>query len=517
MLKGGWMQRQTDSRRRGMPIFALTVALAWAFSYASGTVNYDTAWTYMYHGGKTARGKGVYDNLRDIRILPGGEALCLGQTGDSNSVAKALLIKLSADGKEVQKKIYGMPERLDGTSFLIASNGDYVFGGDRFGAPVLVRLDSAFNLKWSTWYYDSVANRNILARGASINAILETDAGRLVTVAGDFFPDNNGQNLGNYAAFLEFDAAGAVKRTNEWLDVTGFEVAGWSLARSPIGGYLIGGNQASFYVDSTGNLQTKNQYSFSLPGVGSEVNNVTRVRNLRDGRAIVIGQSYEEDCWTKYQRLYFDAWWSTATGTGSAGARHTAGVSGANDVVYDVTQLLDGNLAFVGKKQSFDQISGVWAFVTDSSGSEVLWEKQIRLPYQSEDGAAAGPNTVVATPDSGFTVVGRNQFPDSLGGMDAFVAHFVPKAGSATRISRRQDGIRCFQAGSAWAVAFSSPAGAEAELSLMGLDGKVVSITRTHAGPGQTVLHFDPRRIMAGLHVWRLKLDGVPRSGVVVF
>lgn len=495
----------------------LAIALCCAAAFAANQVNYDTAWTYMYHGGKTAGGTAINDNLRDIQVLPGGESICLGQTSDSNSVGKALLIELSPDGKEVRKKIFGMPEKLDGTSFLRAANGDFLFGGDRFGAPILVRLDSAFNLKWSTWYYDSVNNRHILSRGASINAIVETAGGRVATVAGDFFPDNYGQALRNYAAFLEFDAAGAVKRSNEWLDVTGYDVAGWSLAQSQIGGYLIGGNQASFYVDSTGNLQTKNQYSFSLPGVGSEVNNVMRVRNLRNGKAIVIGQSYEEDCWTKYQRLYYDAWWSTLSGTGSAGARNTAGVSGANDVVYDVAQLLDGRLAFVGKKQSFDQIGGVWAFVTDSSGSTVLWEKQLRLPYKSDDGSGADPNAVVATPDSGFTVVGRDQLPDSLGGTDAFAAHFVPKATSSTRITRAQDGIRCFQSGGGWAVAFSSPAGVEAELSLLDLDGKMLSLTRTHARPGETVLRIDPRRVPAGLHVWRLKLDGVPRSGKILF
>lgn len=305
--------------------FTLVYLLTCAANFAAGQANYDTAWTYMYHGGKTARGTATNDNLRDIQVLPGGEALCLGQTTDSNSVAEALLIKLSPDGKEIQKKIFGMPERLDGISFLRAANGDFLLGGDRYGAPTLIRLDSALNIKWSSWYYDSVDNRNILSRGASINAILETAEGHIVTAAGDFFPDNYGQNLHNYAAFLEFDSAGVVKRGNEWSDLTGYDVAGWSLARSQSGGYLIGGNQASFYIDPNGILQAQNRYAFSLPDVGTVVNNVMRMRNLRNGAAIVIGQSYEEDCWTKYQRLYYDAWWSATSPLGSAGARHTAG------------------------------------------------------------------------------------------------------------------------------------------------------------------------------------------------
>jgi len=278
----------------------------------------------MYHGGRSANGTATYDDLKDIRILPGGEALCLGQTSDLNPTAKALLIKLSADGKAVRKKSYGMPEKLEGTSVLIAANGDFLFGGDRFGAPILVRLDSAFNIKWSTWYYDSIDNRHILSRGAAINAILETPEGHLVAAAGEFFPDNYGLTLHNYAAFLEFDAAGVMKRTNEW---------------------------------------------------------------------------------------------SALSPTGSAGARHTAGVSGANDIVYDVAQLLGGNLVFVGKKRDFDQIGGVWAFVTDSSGSQVLWEKQLLLPYLSDDGVAADPNAVPASP---------------------------------IRVSGEQGGVCCFQAGGDW-------------------------------------------------------------------
>lgn len=172
---------------------------------------------------------------------------------------------------------------------------------------------------------------------------------------------------------------------------------------------------------------------------------------------------------------------------------------------------------FVGRKAVLDQVGGVWVFVTDSSGSTVLWEKQLPLPYQSNDGLGAVPNAVAATLDSGFTVVGKNQFPDSLGGIDAFVAHFVPEGASAARISRVQGDIRCFRAGGQWAVAFTSPTGANAELSLLDLDGKILNLVRTRTGAGETVLHFDSHRASAGLHVLRLKLGGVTRSGKIVF
>lgn len=144
-----------------------------------------------------------------------------------------------------------------------------------------------------------------------------------------------------------------------------------------------------------------------LDGVGSMVNNVSRAKMLRNGSLMVAGQAYEGNCWKKYQRLEYDAWWSPISyAYGLNETWDTAGVQGASDKILDFTQLENGNIVFVGKKADYT-IGGIWAFVTDSTGKKILWERQFGIPYFHEDGRAPMPLSVCATSDNGFTVVGK--------------------------------------------------------------------------------------------------------------
>ena len=188
-----------------------------------------------------------------------------------------------------------------------------------------------------------------------------------------------------------------------------------------------------YYTDSLGNPLWKSNYTFSLAGVGTVKNNISRAKVLRDNTLIVAGQAYEGNCWTKYKTLYYDAWWSPVNyGSGLNTNWDTAGREGGSDGLYDFTQLNNGNLVFVGNKDNTSSDSGgIWTFVTDSTGKHLYWEKQTKVFYKKDDGRAVTPYSVCATPDGGFTVVGVDQCVDSLGGKNAFAAHFISKPISA--------------------------------------------------------------------------------------
>lgn len=492
------------------------MGLFWAAPMVQGAVEYDTAWTFVYDGGKRKTGGPISDNFRDIKIYPNGDALAVGETRDSNFLEHALVVKLSAEGKVLAKQLQGSKQGTGAGSLVITSSGDVVIGGYRYVEPWLLRLDSELNVKHSTWLYDSVGSRTILAQSAMINSVIEVAEGGIVAAAGDAFPDNEGQTLRNYAAFLEFDSSGARQRASQWKDPTGYEIAGWSIAKRESGGYLLGGKQAVLALDAGGSGSAMD-YRFSLPGVGTVVNNVFRVRNLRNGKTIVAGQSYEEDCWTKYQRLSYDAWWSPLSSSGNDDARYVAGVSGAQDVIYDATQLVDGNLVFVGRKTGFDGVGGVWALVTDSTGKTLLWEKQVRIPYRSNDGIAATPWAVAAAPDSGFTVAGILRVPDSLGAQNAFAAHFRPKPTSTVLLRNSAGTVRPVRPGEL-AISLAFPKAGVAMLKVFDSRGRLVAERRdVIARPGMGTMTIDISQQKAGIHFWKIDAPGVRQSGKFLF
>jgi hypothetical protein len=475
-----------------------------AGAFAASAVTYDTAWTFVYDGGKSKDGDPIPDNFRDVKVLPNGIAVCAGETRDTNRVPNALLMELSPAGKPVQKKLLWLQGGIGAAAIEVSAKGGFLVGGQRFGAPLLMRLDAGLSIKSSAWYYDSIANKDLLARRASINSILETQDGRIVTAAGDAFPDNRGQALNNYAAYLEFDTAGAQARVNEWLDNAGYELGGWSIALGESQGYLLAGNQALYILDTTGNLRTRNRFSFSLTGVGTVANNVSRVHKLRDGSRMVAGQAYEEDCWTRYQRLYYDAWWSPLSASGKDDSRYVAGVSGANDRIFDFAQLADGRIAFVGAKGTAVD-SGIWVFVTDSTGKTVEWQRQYNLPGLDQGSARSNiqPFAIAAAPDGGFIVAAEEGAKDQNNNACAFKFVAKPTTSSfslspaAAPLFFRRDGKLVFT--------LAGRQTAEAELRFFDLRGEPAGSWRGSSRGGRIEFAIESSRREHGAFLWQLR------------
>jgi hypothetical protein len=427
--------RRVAMRCSAQMVFVVIVvgvmAVEVAGANAAEAVNYDTAWTFVYDGGRCTTGlkRAIPDAFYDIKELPTGGSICVGVTTDSANYKGIFIVKLSNIGKLVWKKRYFRSGI--GKSICIAPNGDFIIGGARTLQPLIMRTDTAGNIKWSTWYYDSIQGRSLLLGPGIVNSIRETSRVTIITAAGDEFPDNGGQNLTNYAACLELDSSGTVRNRYEWPSITGYKFGGFCIEELTPTSYLISGNQAAGCWDTSGNSLWRTSYTFSLPEVGTVVNNVMRAKKIRGGTLIVAGQAYEGNCWRRYQTFYSDAWWSPASFTNGQNSEwDTAGTQGSNESLYDFTQLIDNKLVFVGKKDDFVN-GGVWVFITDSTARNVLWEKQFRIPYRSSPGITPRPLSVCATADSGFTVVGDYNCHDSLGGTNAFAAHFKPAPATA--------------------------------------------------------------------------------------
>ena len=355
--------------------------------------------------------------------------VCVGQSGDTSStVAQIICLKLDGSGKLLMKKLYSHQENQYGYSLAIKKNGDFIIGGNRVGGPLLMQTDSLENIKWSTWFYDSVAYKLRLQNSATINSLRETSRGTIICAAGDPYPNNNGQVLNNYAAILEFDSLGNMHHYREFNNVTGYNIGGFYVDETQGKNFVLSGNQGVLYTDTVDYVLWQKNYTFMLTGVGSETNNISRAKVLRDNNLIVAGQAYEGNCWTTYKHLYYDAWWSSADyGSGSNRDWDTAGKQGADDYIRDFTQLDNGNLVFAGIKGGANGNSPLWIFVTDSTGKHLLWEKQFL--NNSTKNVIMSPLSVAASPDGGFTVVGYGNFGTDAN--DAFAQHFVYKPISA--------------------------------------------------------------------------------------
>lgn len=491
-------------KRKIENLFSVTmVLLIFCVMNITAGVYYDTAWTYVYDGGKTNDNQAIADDFHSVRVLPDGACVCVGKTRDTMRIGNILLMKLSDKGTVLWKKLY---TRAEGSSIDVAENGDFIIGGNRKYGPVILRTDSVGNVKWSTWYYDSIKDQTILSSSVTVNCIYETNNKRIVCAAGDEFPDNGGSTLNNYAAYLEFDSTGRYKRSRQWNNITGYNITGFDIEETKDGDFLLSGNKSVFYLDTTGLAQWQKDFSFTLEGVGSEVNNITRAKKLRDGTLMVAGQAYEGNCWTKYKKLYYDAWWSPITTGGTYTAWDTAGRQGGDDAIYDFTQLVDGKLVFVGKKSSVTEIGGVWAFVTDSTGGTILWESQINIPYKTADGRAPRPLSVCASPDSGFAVAGDYACTDSIGGMNAFVAHYVPSTAatiSSSQIKRQEKfHVNCRVTGSRVVFTLSNVANSQTELLIYDAAGKRVAKI---AGNGKKNLKWNCSGMSRGVYLYKIK------------
>ncbi len=492
----------------------LCLGLCAGEGFAADSANYDTAWTFIYDGGVSSTGRAIPDNFRDIRILPNGDAVCVGGTADSALESEILLIRLSPSGEMVRKKRIGVRLGTRGTALEVIGKGGYLVGGDRYGAPFVVWLDSQFNVERSLWYFDSVAVKEKLEKSATINSIVETQDGRILAAAGDIFPDNDGLEMNSYAALLEFDSSGNAKPHRDWLNPAGYEVAGWSLTHAESGGYMLGGKQAVFLLDSLGRLTSKAQYTFSLPGVGSVTNNVSRVHQLRSGMVMVAGQSYEEDCWTRYQRLYYDAWWSPLSLTGGDNFRYTAGISGSDDFLFDFAQLADGRIAFIGRKGVSEY--GLWAFVTDSTGKSIVWERMYNLPglINGKPRNTLSPLSIAGTPDSGFIVIGYEG--SRSGNPNAWAFKFVPKPLPVSIPSRPLPALRPSIGGKTWVFAFDAPSAGEAHLDISNLQGrKIIGYDRHLTQAGKSAIQVDASSLRPGAYIWKLRVGSESRQGII--
>jgi len=296
-----------------------------------------------------------------------------------------------------------------------------------------MRTDTAGNLKWARWVYDSTNNRaTVILQAATVNSVREMSTGNIACAAGKYFTDLNyiyGSLNSNYAGFLVCDSAGKGLRGGGLNNSAGYYVGGFDIEETPSGAYLISGNQAINFVDTSSTTIWQCAYKFMLEKVGLEINNVVRCKKLRNGTFVVAGMAYEGNCWTNFEKLYYDAWWSPISLVdGHHTTWDTAGYQGGNDQINDFTQLRDDNLVFIGKKNINTAEKGIWVFVTSSTSNQIYWEKEISGSLNG-----AEPYSVCATPDSGFTVVGKK-------GYNAFAAHFVPKppVGAAQDTPRRK-------------------------------------------------------------------------------
>jgi hypothetical protein len=479
---------------------------------AADSAYYDTAWSFTYDGGLTKDGDPIRDSFRDVKILPNGDAICVGGTWDSVYYGDILLMQLNPEGGVVRKKLFTATQSLYGTSILISKRGEFVISGDKVNAPYLVRLDQDWNIKSESWYYDSIAHKHILLRAASLQSLVETRDGRFVATGGDLFPDRTN----NYAVWMEYDSLGALTNYREWINHTGYEIAGWSIAEKASGDFFMGGKQTVAYMDSIGVRLGENKYTFFLTGVGTETNNVTRVRKLRDGRFIVVGQAYEEDCWTRYHQLFYDGWWSILTPTGGNRDWNTAGKSGVNDNVYDATQLVDGRIVLIGQRGSQPSY-GLWVMVTDTSAKNIEWEGNFNLPGKSPSGdnrTNLVSTSVAATPDSGFIVVG---YEGAAGNDNAFAFKFIPTAKPTSNLPHRTGDALAFDGVHQNMFVYSAPPGEDVALRLYDWTGREAArVQQRSRSSGHGRFDLAPFGLKRGVYLWELRGRRAVARGTLV-
>lgn len=121
-------------------------------------VSYDTAWTFVYDGGKFSDGKPIEDNFGSILALKDGSCICVGGSLDTSGQAGILFVKLNPTGEMVHKKlIYGNSIYYCwGNTICLLKNKDFIIGGMKTARPWVLRTDSLGEIKWSTTtrYFD---------------------------------------------------------------------------------------------------------------------------------------------------------------------------------------------------------------------------------------------------------------------------------------------------------------------------------------------------------------------------
>jgi hypothetical protein len=98
LKSGGLMQPSIRTNRPFLGLVALGLFLTAGQAISANTAYYDTAWTYVYDGGKAKNGRVIGDNFSDLKILPNGDAICVGDTRDTAWIQSVLIIQLSTSG-----------------------------------------------------------------------------------------------------------------------------------------------------------------------------------------------------------------------------------------------------------------------------------------------------------------------------------------------------------------------------------------------------------------------------------
>jgi hypothetical protein len=323
--------------------------------------------------------------------------------------------------------------------------------------------------------------------------------------------------LKDYEATLMFDSTGKLIKWGEGGGQAGFQISGFSIEEAANGKYFLAGNQAVAYLDTNILAIWEKKYTIWLQGVGTVTNNITRCKKLRNGTIMVAGQAYEGNCWTNFQSLYYDAWWSPISiANGANTTWDTAGVQGQSDIIYDFTQLINGNLVFTGVNGN-----GVWAFVTDSTGKEILWQGNSILPGVDANGGdlrILRPLSVCATPDTGFTIVGdNNTFGNNH---NAFAMHWVSKQPVSVhdpRTARVVTNTRCTIHGGQARFHFTLTSAADVELSVFDAQGKLVAhLSKKNMGPGAAKLNWDASLLGKGVYMYQMQIGENVVAGKIV-
>jgi hypothetical protein len=443
--------------------------------------------------------------------------VCVGETVDSSTkLGQTILLKIDNSGKTLQKKLFVTNNQQNARynnqyahSLAITKNGDLIIGGVRFIGPYIMRMDTLGNIKWATWYYDSTGDKNLLQGKGVINSLHETSRGTIICAVGDEYPFNNGQPLNNYAVLLELDSLGRnpymptelAYVAGQFSNEAGYRIGGFYVDETKGQNFVLSGNESVYYTDSIGNPQWRQNYLTTPTGVGSQSNNVSRAKVLRDNTLMVAGQAYETDSWTRFNHLYYDAWWSPVDyASGTMNARYMTGSPGDDDYLLDFTQLTNGNLVFVGTKGTSYGYAPIWVFVMDSTGKRLLFNKGF-FPRDSTIIGTQYPRAITATPDNGFTVVGYINH----NGKDALAMHFVPKPVSAVVsrnifLSESINGFNVHVAGAKLIVNNNSVIKNNGEASLFNLTGRQIAVQT-----GKKEIVFDISKLSHGTYFVRVK------------
>ena len=369
-----------------------------------------------------------------------------------------------------------------------------------------MRIDSGSgNVKWGTWYYDSLQDKHLLQGPGIINSIKETSRGKIICALGDDFSSFGTRT--NAGGFFGYTATGQMETGNYWYHEAGYNIGGFYVDEMYNGNFLTSGNEAVIMTDSSGVDIWKAKYTYNVDNVGSQIAKVNKAKVLSDGRIMVIGQEYEPDSYTKWKSFYYDAWWAEiAFAYGTISFQDTSGYKGQNDNIVDFIQLASKNLVFVGTKGGLSAYKGVWVLVTDATGKRKLFNKTFFI-QDSSISPTQYPISVASSPDSGFTVIGYV----NSNGRKAFAAHFIPKAISAvTNITAGyRAGSRLKARVSKTRLMVSIPVGSletreTDEISIFDMLGKRVAI-QTLETPRNTPVSFDISRFPAGTYFVRLQ------------